>query len=41
MSPADAALMARHSDIASCSEIRMEGEGFDNPDCPCRGARMR
>jgi beta-glucosidase len=32
ISPAEAALMARRSDIAIVFGIRLEGEGFDNPD---------
>jgi beta-glucosidase len=32
MSPAEAALLARRSDVAIVFGIRVEGEGFDNPD---------
>ncbi|MDR7082135.1 beta-glucosidase [Arthrobacter ginsengisoli] len=32
MSPAEAALLARRSDVAVVFGIRVEGEGFDNPD---------
>jgi beta-glucosidase len=32
MSPAEAALMAKRTDIAIVFGIRVEGEGFDNPD---------
>jgi beta-glucosidase len=32
MSPAEAALLARHADIAIVFGIRVEGEGFDSPD---------
>lgn len=32
MFPADAAALARRSDVAICFGIRLEGEGFDNPD---------
>src|SRR5262249_38969810 len=32
MSPAESALMARRSDVAIVFGIRVEGEGFDNPD---------
>jgi beta-glucosidase len=32
MTPAEAALLARRSDVAIVFAIRVEGEGFDNPD---------
>lgn len=32
MTPAEAAMMARHCDLAIVFAIRVEGEGFDNPD---------
>jgi beta-glucosidase len=32
MSPAESALLARRSDVAIVFGIRVEGEGFDNPD---------
>jgi beta-glucosidase len=32
MSPAEAAMMARRSDLVVVFGIRLEGEGFDNPD---------
>ena len=32
MSPAEAAVLARRSDVAVVFGIRLEGEGFDNPD---------
>ncbi len=32
MSPAESVLLARRSDIAIVFAIRVEGEGFDNPD---------
>ena len=32
MSPAEAALLARRSDVAIVFAIRVEGEGYDNPD---------
>jgi beta-glucosidase len=32
MSPADAAMMARRSDVAIVFGVRIESEGFDNPD---------
>ncbi len=32
MTPAEAALLARRADVAICLGIRVEGEGFDNPD---------
>ena len=41
MTPAEAALLARRSDVAIVFAIRVEGEGFDSPTCRCRGARTR
>jgi beta-glucosidase len=32
MNPAEAVALARHSDVAIVFGIRLEGEGFDNPD---------